>query len=340
MDLIPTKNATEPESARALARHELLIEDWLVALHAQAAAGQLSALTVTAYGRWIRPWQAYLKQVEPGQPTPATVERFIISHRIDRSPASANGVLHAIKSCYSWAETQDRYPAIARSVRALRIDLSGPLPILDIHQVAEVARLARHPERRTLSPELSQLGSLRNEALIRCLYAAGVRLVSMVRADVVDCRLEESPPALVHQPKGHRGKDARAHLPPLAADSLRAYLAKRQSLGVDSPALWIGIHPKLGSRMDTKSLRRIIVAGFERAGLVQRGADGHIVNPRIISAQCLRRSATTQVVEHVGIEAGQVFAGHASIDTTRKSYARVNAHRILREASQHLDLPP
>lgn len=326
--------------------HEVLVGAWLRDLESAAAAGQRAAETVETYRRLIRPWLAFLREHEPAgkPPTPATVQRYLVALRPGRKPATLNAHLAAVRSCYAWAESKDAYPAIARSVRSAREHRDGPLPSLTPDEVNEFLRAvsdrSQQPAPRTdLEAVLDRIGILRDIAFVRVLYGTGLRLVSLVRADAVDVDLRAAPPVLRHQPKGHQAKDALAVLPSAAAVAVAAYLVARTAAGVAGDALWVGLRPRPGSRLTDVSMRRIVTAGMARAGFARRDGSGNLVAPGQFSAHCIRRSAVTAVVDAQGLEAGQILAGHASADTTRKAYARAKRFEVLRGAANMLDLP-
>ena len=308
-----------------------LVADWLAWLAGQVAMRQYSESTLTSYRATIRPWIAFLEQTaRVDRPTAGTVQQYVQDLVASgRQPATINLYLNTVKSLYRWCETMDSYPSIARSVRTLREFRDGPLPCLSHEQIVDLVRGI---------PE-DTLGHLRDRALIALMYATAFRCVSIVRADVEDIDWDRL--AIVHQPKGHVAKDTAAALPQSVADILRRYLDRRSrecsTTAVPQP-LFIALDRRSrGHRMTTKSVRVQVVTYMERAGHAQR-RDGTLVNPVLFSAHSIRRSASVTTADAAGLDVAQGLLGHASIETTRKSYARVTLERRLRENAERLNV--
>ena len=199
-------------------RQRQLIQDWLAWLGSQVTVGQYAADTVETYGRNIRLWIRFLEQVaHTDAPTSGTVAEFIAAILPRRKPAAVNVVLHTLRSLYRWAEATDRCADIARAARALRMHGDDPLPALTHAEVLSL--LAQLPEDGTLA-------RLRDRALIATLYGTACRCISLQRADVR--HFESTGPTLRHSPKGHRGTDASAQVPPSVARLLDGYLTARR----------------------------------------------------------------------------------------------------------------
>ncbi len=318
--------------------HDQLIAAWLAALTWEAEHLRRAAETVRTYRSAMegpRGWLSFLRGNVIDRPTATDVYRFMAELRATMSPATCNRVLAAIRSCYRWMESQGLYDkAIGENVPPYRIPRTGARAAIGISEVAKLCAQA-FPRRGNLGG----LAKLRDEALMRVIFGTGVRLVSLERADVLD--LVEHPGGLHlrHQPKQHTVKDTLVMIPPNAARAMHRYLDARAAAGVTAEALFIAVHPQLGSRLDRSSLRRIVYRYLDGAGLRQRTADGHLVEPRVWGPHMLRRSAAVHAVDVLGIEAGQTLMAHASIDQTRRAYASVKEYRLLQQLGTVMDLP-
>jgi site-specific recombinase XerD len=312
-------------------RQRRLVQDWLAWLSTQVAVGQYAADTVETYDRNLRLWIRFLEEVaRTDAPTPGTVADFVAAILPRRKPAAVNVVLHSLRSLYRWAEAHDRSADIARAVRAVRQHGDDPLPALTHDEI--LALLAQLPEDGTLA-------RLRDRALIATLYGTACRCISLQRADVR--HYESAGPTLRHSPKGHRGVDAAAQVPPSVARMIDGYLAARRAAIPTAPEdpLFIALdRGSKGRRLTTRSMRRIILAAMECAGHARRDAEGELVNPGVFSAHSLRRSALTTAADAEGLEAAQALAGHARIETTRRAYVRVKMHERLRRVAGALDI--
>lgn len=347
MDLHHAVVAAPSGDLRAVRTHGELLEAWLASIEQDVAADQRAAATLVTYRSSIRTWAAWLQQSGITQPDPRQVTEFLAAAGANRAPATRNRHLHALRSCYRWTESQGLYPAIARSARSLVVHRDQPLPCFSREQIEALLRAVSHAPAagRARSPgeaARSAVTRLRDMALIRVMFGTGLRLISLVRADVDHLDLTGDPPTIRHQPKGHVSSDATAMLADGTAACLREYLAQRAGIGLAGGPLWISLHARPGLRLTAWSMRRIVTRAAERAGIASRGADGRLLQPRSWGPHAIRRAAATLVADAFGLEAGQALLNHQSIDTTRRAYVRVQRWRLLDRARHTLDLgaPP
>ena len=325
-DVLPAEVLRVRVTQRALA------EAWAADLDARAAAGLLAARTAEAYREHAAAWLAWLDRDAVAVPTPAHVLAYVAHLRADHAPATVNAHLAAVRALYSWTETRNAYPSIARSVRGLPVRKDEPLDCLPPEEVAALLDKA----------DGESLAAMRDRALVHVLYSTACRLVSLCAANVAD--LDPLDAVLVYCGKGDRGTKARrAYLSASALDALRRYLSARRAadggkLPPDAPLFAAVGNRAGGERLTARSVRRVIVGLMERAGHVRRDAVGRIVRPRVFSAHSLRRSALTAAYDAAGLDAAQTLAGHADPKTTRRAYARVQKGRVLRGLAGVLDL--
>jgi site-specific recombinase XerC len=232
---------------------------------------------------------------------------------------------------YRWAETQNLYPAIARSVRGLPVRKDEPLGCLDRDAVAGLLTYA----------DGKSLQALRDRALVHVMFSTGLRLVSLCGLDVA--HLDAGDAVLAYCGKGDRDAARRAYLGPAALEALRCYLqARRDAAGADldkAAPLFAALGNRAGGdRLTARSVRRVMVGLMEAAGHVHRDGAGKLTRPRVLSAHSLRRSAITCAFDAAGLDAAQTLAGHADPKTTRRAYARVQKGRVLRNLAGVLDL--
>lgn len=331
-------DAAVPTAPVDLARQHELVAAWLLDLDQRVAGGQRAALTRAVYARAIRPWLHFLAQVaRTDRPDPTTVDMYLAwSRQGGRAPSSVNHRLATLASCYRFAERSGRWPHIARAAERLREHRDAPLPCLDHAQVlalrerarAAVAAAAQAGDARRL------LIARRDLALLALLYGTGVRVVSLHRADCGDWRPDLG--EWRHRPKAHLAADAVAYVAPAVAEDLEAYLAARSDRAADRPLFVSHAAANDGHRLTVRMISRIVQAMLEAAGHVQRGADGRIAHPRRLSAHSLRRSAARRIVETHDLELARQLLGHASIETTRRAYARIRRADDLRRAAADL----
>lgn len=323
---------TLPAVGRPALNHRALADAWAVDLRAQAAAGMIADRTAGTYAHNVGRWLAWLDARSMDRPTPADVLAFVADLRAaGLKPASVNAHLDAVRGLYRWAETQNLYPAIARSVRGLAVRKDEPLDCLDRDAVRGLLAYA----------DGESLQALRDRALVHVLFSTGLRLVSLCALNVQS--LDAGDCVLAYAGKGDREAARRAYLSPSALDALGRYLADRRAvegadLAKDAPLFAAVGNRAGGERLTARSVRRVVVDLMEAAGHVHRDAAGKIERPRVLSAHSLRRSAITCAFDAAGLDAAQTLAGHADPKTTRRCYARVQKGRVLRGLAGVLDL--
>jgi site-specific recombinase XerD len=323
---------TLPAMGRPVVNHHALADAWADDLKAKAAAGMLADRTVEAYARNLSRWLAWLDAHALGLPTPADVMAYIADLRASGlKPVSINACLDSVRGLYRWAETQNAYPAIARSIRGLAVRRDEPFDCLDKNAVAGLLAFVAG----------EGLQALRDRALIHTLFSTGLRLVSLCALNVGS--MDPGDCVLTYRGKGDRDTARRAYLSASALVALNRYLQARHvasgaTLAKDTPLFAAVGNRGGGKRLTSRSVRRIVVTLMELAGHVQRDAKGKITRPRVLSAHSLRRSAITAAFDAAGLDAAQTLAGHADPKTTRNSYARVQKSRVLRNLTEVLDL--
>ena len=141
-------------------------------MKARCAAGLLAERTADAYARNADRWLAWLDAAGIVRPTPADVLAYVASLR-DRGlkAASVNAGLDAVRGLYRFAETRNLNPAIARSVRGLRVGKDAPLDALSRDAVAGLLNHA----------DGASMAGLRDRALVHVMFATGLRHVWAVQ---------------------------------------------------------------------------------------------------------------------------------------------------------------
>jgi len=318
---------TRPLMATPTTNHAALAGAWAVDLLARAAAGMIATRTAESYPRNVARWLAWMDAEAVLVPTPADVLRYVAALRDEGlKPATVNAHLDAVRGLYRWTETQNLYPAIARSVRGLRVRKDEPLDCL---APEKVAALLRHADRASIR-------GLRDAALLHVMFSTGLRLVSLCGLDVAD--LDRADCVLRYAGKGDLDKTRRAYLSAGAVAALARYLKARGRLDAAAPLFAAVGNRCPGARLSARSVRRVITDLMEQAGHVRRDDEGHLTRPGVLSCHSVRRSAITAAYDVAGLDAAQTLAGHADPGTTRRAYARIQKGRVLRDLAGVLDL--
>lgn len=317
--------------------HGELLSRWCAAAAFEADHGRLSSETARTYVSCIRGWSRHLVDQRNNAPTSVDLYTWLgDQRRLGRSAATCNKNLCALRSCYAWLAMQELYADVTRGLRPFRVVRDGALPAFSREDVESLLAADTATSDR-LAPEHACIAQARDDALLRVLYATGLRVVSLVRMNREDVQ-EGERTILKHQAKGRDQKNDIAILPPNTSQALVRYLSLRAIAGLNHQPLWIGLWPRAGSRLTAKSIREIVTHRADLIGLRPRDDAGRLRWPRVYGPHALRRSACVAVVDRFGLEAGQVLLGHTSSDQTRRSYARVDKFRLLNQVADALDL--
>lgn len=168
-----------------------------------------------------------------------------------------------------------------------RHDRSGPRRGDVERLVAFIDDEASHGQRR----------AIRDAALVRCMYACGLR-----RAEVANLRLEDadlSTPALRPRRKGKREREATT-ISPGTATALRRWLDVR---GTEPGALFVRTDRREGrTHLCGEAIRKVLASWARRAGL--RGP---------VRPHGLRHSGATEVASRGSLEQLMSYGGWASL---------------------------
>ncbi len=281
------------------------IDDFLRHL---AVERNLSPHTVRAYQGDLLRFAAFMGG-EAGlldrPPDVIALRRFLADlHASNFAKSSMARLLACLRTFYDYFLRIGRIAANpVRSVRTPRLDKKLP-GVLDED---EVRRLLEATEGDGFS-------ALRDRAILESLYGGGLRVSELAGLDLADLQLEEGT-AIV------RGKGGKERLAPLGRSScaaLTAYLPDRSRLlervGTAPDAVFVN---KNGTRLDVRSIRRILDARASQAGL-----------QKAVTPHTLRHSFATHLLNRgADLRAVQELLGHASLTTTQ-IYTHVTTHRL------------
>ena len=175
--------------------------------------------------------------------------------------------LVAVRKFFEWAESLKLYPNIAQGVkgakRALKSHQKDSLTIDQIKKLLE-------------SIDRSHLQGMRDFALINLLFRTGLRLIEIVRADIMDLQINDNQEALLWvRGKGRDGKDDFVVVTVETLNPLLDYLRERNA-PTKKDALFASVSDRnSGKRLTTFSLSRLIKQHFRAIGLNSRRLTAH-----------------------------------------------------------------
>ncbi|HYE97482.1 MAG TPA: tyrosine recombinase XerC [Planctomycetota bacterium] len=269
---------------------------------------QLSPHTCRAYEGDLRRFADFLGgegallDPVPGLPR---IRQFLAGlHASGYEKSSMARTLACLRTFYDYGVREGRLEVNPmRAVRTPRLDKKLPA-FLDQDEVRRLLEAASG----------DAFFDLRDRALLETIYGGGLRVSEATGLDLRDADLEEA----VAVVRGKGGKERLAPLGPAAAAALSAYLPERarvlERLQRDVDALFLN---KNGTRLDVRSVRRILDRRVARAGL-----------RKAVTPHTLRHSFATHLLDNgADLRAVQELLGHANLATTQ-IYTHVTTHRL------------
>lgn len=190
-----------------------------------------------------------------------------VPDRTGYSAATINRRLSALRSVASIARTTGLFHG--------HIEIRGvpSTPTLDTAGIGAEAyhlilRKLDQKERSSKLKPRRRWELVRDRAILRLLHDMALRRVEVVRLDLDDVQFEGDEPALVIQPKGHRGARDRLLVPRLVVDAIKDWIEVR---GKHPGALFHARGPAHeGVTMSLSTINRICQRRGAQAGVVKR----------------------------------------------------------------------
>jgi integrase/recombinase XerC len=282
--------------------------------HLELARGA-SPHTVRAYRADLHEFLEFIggtDRIEADGATAAKVRQFLARRQGEGcARSSVARYLASIRAFFRWMMDEGLLKENpAEWVRAPKQEVRLP----DVLSVEEVERLIAAAGGGTFQ-------AARDRAILEVLYGAGLRVSEAVGLDVDDVHAGTESVRV-------RGKGSKERIAPLGAQAIAAigeYLRFREErlrhLGRMERALFIN---KNGTRLDARSVRRVLVRCARAAGLDRR------VHPHT-----LRHSFATHMLDRgADLRTVQELLGHAHLSTTQV-YTHVTVGRLRDEYRRH-----
>jgi integrase/recombinase XerC len=272
-----------------------------------AMARRLSPHTVRAYDGDLGRFAEFIGGDDRLLPPPdvLTIRKYLVRlHEANYEKSSTARALASLRAFYDFQLRLGRIDVNPfRRVRTPKPDRKLP-NFLDESEVQRLIETADGPG----------FGPARDRALLEILYGGGLRVSEASGLGVGD----------VHFDGGYvlvRGKGGKERIAPIggcALSALQSYLPLRSdllsALGKETDAVFLN---KNATRLNVRSVRRILVKAAQTAGLPQR-----------ITPHTLRHSFATHLLNRgADLRSVQELLGHAHLSTTQ-IYTHVTTHRL------------
>lgn len=258
------------------------------------------ASAVRACLRWLS--QRLGEPVAPEALTATDLREYVVHlQRSGRSPRTVNVHIAALKALGKQLAERGA-PNPAAELRMVRVDQRIAPRALDSKTEHKLLRaLDERVALATQRPERNPAWAIRDRAFTLLLLHTGLRVSEALALDIGDVQLGERSGSL----RVRMGKGARARAVPLnrtARAALREWLAARETLGANIPALWLSQQRR---RWSAQAVEHLFAELSQRIGAR--------VTPHI-----LRHTFATRLIRAgVGIERVAALLGHARLDATR-----------------------
>ncbi len=276
------------------------IDEFLRHLHLQR---NCSSHTIRAYEGDLDKYVSFLGGGELLlKPDVPLLRRFLLHlSTVNYSKASTARMLACLRTFYQWLVRCGKVSSnVVKLMRAPKQDRRLP----NFLQQTEVLRI------------LHAAANARDIAIIETIYGGGLRVSEAVAIDLEDVALRDG---LVRIRHGKGEKERLAPLGACAAKAINGYLGWRiERLATlchtSETALFIN---KNGTRLDVRSVRRLLIKAGRAAGLAKR-----------LTPHTLRHSFATHLLDRgADLRSVQELLGHANLQTTQ-IYTHVTTQRL------------
>ncbi|EJY55654.1 integrase family protein [Alicyclobacillus hesperidum URH17-3-68] len=280
----------------------MALEEWIVRFVGEFRA-RWSPNTLQAYERDLKQLCAWLARrgiTDVAVLSTREIRTFIADKLAEgKSKASVSRQLSCYRSFFAFLE---REGAIERDILQLLTLPKRDKPVPKYLYQEEVSQLLDHIDGRDFA-------SLRDRALLECIYASGVRVSECVSIDIGDFSLSDGYAYIM----GKGGKERYVLLGSKAIAALQRYLDARGTVATCS-ALFVN---QRGTRLSDRSVRRILDQRLrEVPGL------------RHIHVHGLRHSFATHLLDGgADLRSVQELLGHASLSSTQ-IYTHTSRERL------------
>lgn len=193
------------------------------------------------------------------------------------SALTVSSYIVAVRKFYEWAESERKYPNIAKGIKTPR------------RKQAFKKQHLTDTKSQELLQHFQDL-SLRDYAIVNLMLRTGLRTIEIARADVGDITFKGERRVLLVWGKGHTEKDDFVVLTEKAYEPIHNYLVTRKGVKAGEPLFTSTSHQNRGERLTTRTISSICKEGLKAIGL-----DG-----KEYTAHSLRHTTAVAILKHGG----------------------------------------
>ena len=272
-----------------------------------ASARGASEHTLRAYGRDLEELAAHLESREIADPalvTPRTLRGFLME--LDERGLSRTTVQRKLSAVRSFFHHLLRYGRIETHPATGLRHRRGQRRLPSALEEGEVEALLA-------APDVTTAKGRRDHALLETMYSAGTRAAETVGLDRGDLDLARG----IARVRGKGRKERLASIGSFAVKALQSYLSDPERPRPRTEAANAVFLNRLGGRLSTRSLGRIVDQAALAAGLKRRA-----------TPHTLRHSFATHLLDRgADLRSVQELLGHANLVTTQ-IYTHVSVERL------------
>ena len=252
-----------------------------------------------SYLKALKPLFKYLIAHDITAPTREDIKAYRQELLDSKKETTVNMYMTTCRLFFEWTERTGIYPNVAARLKGAKVSPEFKKDNLTSEQVKTVLQ----------NIDTGTATGKRDYALIFLTVTCGLRTSEVINADVKDLTVKGNRTVLYVKGKGRDGKDAYINVSAETDKIVREYLRSRKDAEPNAPLFTSVSNRNDGSRMTTRSVRRIVKTRMRNVG----------IDSVRLSAHSLRHTAATLAIEGKNsTEDTQMFLRHRDISTTMR----------------------
>jgi integrase/recombinase XerC len=273
--------------------------------------------TVRSYSKGLKHFSEYLQVNGISTPDRTDLIRYKTFISETLKAGTVNYYINTIKALFTWTAWKGYYPNIGFKVKGVKNNTRTHKK--DCLSSNEASLLLNSIDTGTVQGK-------RDKAIIRLMVTTGLRVTSIMQANIEDLRTVSDSSVLFYKGKGREDKDRYVKITEPVRQLLKDYLLTREQKAPGEP-LFVGTSNNgFGQRMTTRAISMLVKNRLKDAGYD---------NERITAHSLRHTAATLNLLSGGTLEETQQLLDHSSINTTMIYLHHVT--RIKNNSEQRID---